>query len=122
MAAAPVVTRIRNAGHNRVAVELDGAPWRVLPAEPVMAAGVRTGVTLDRERARRLRTELRRVEARDAALSALSRTDQTTATLRSKLAARGVPPAAREATLETMSRAGLIDDARVAGDRAAVLA
>jgi regulatory protein len=122
MATAPVVTGIRKTGRDRVAVELDGAPWRVLPTEPVVAAGVRTGVALDRERARRLRTELRRVEARDAALSALSRTDQTTATLLSKLTARGVPSAAREATLETMVRSGLVDDARFARVRAVLLA
>ena len=73
MAATPVVTALRRAGRSRIAVELDGRPWRVLPAEPVLAAGLGAGVPLDRERARRLRTELRRVEARSAALSALSR-------------------------------------------------
>ena len=121
-AATPVVTSIRKAGRNRVAVELDGAPWRVLPAEPVVAAGVHTGVALDRERARRLRAELRRVEARNAALSALSRADHTTATLRAMLAAKGIAPAAREATLETVERAGIVDDARFAEARASLLA
>ncbi len=119
---APVVTAVRKAGRNRVAVELDGAPWRVLPAEPVVAAGVQPGVALDRPRARKLRAELRRIEAGNAALSALSRADHTTATLRTKLAARGIAPAAREATLVTMGRSGLVDDARFARRRAAALA
>jgi regulatory protein len=122
MVAAPVVTGLRKAGRNRVAVELDGAPWRVLPAESVIAAGLHEGVALDRDHARRLRTELRRVAARDAALSALSRSDHTAATLSAKLAARGVAPAAREFALETMGRAGLVDDARFAHARAALLA
>ncbi len=122
MSTAPVVTRVRKAGRDRVAVELDGAPWRILPAEPVVAAGVRTGVALDRARARRLRAELRRVEARNVALSALSRADHTTATLRAKLAAKGIAPAAREATLETVGTPGLVDDARFAKARAALLA
>ena len=122
MSTAPVVTRVRKAGRGRVAVELDGAPWRILPAESVIAAGVHTGVALDRERARRLRAELRRVEARNVALSALSRADHTTATLRAKLAAKGIAPAAREATLETVEEAGIVDDARFAGARASLLA
>ena len=122
MTAAPVVTGIRQAGRGRVAVELDGAPWRVLPAEPVLAAGLHTGVVLDRDRARRLRAELRRVEARNAALAALGRRDHTAAGLTARLAARGVASATRAATVETLGRAGLVDDARFARDRAAVLA
>ena len=122
MATTPVVTAIRKAGRHRVSVELDGTLWRVLPAESVVAAGVRTGVTLDRERARRLSAELRRVEARNVALSALSRADHTTATLRAKLAAKGIAPAAREATLATVERAGIVDDARFAQARASLLA
>ena len=118
----PVVTALRQAGRGRVAVELDGSPWRVLPAEPVLAAGLDVGVALDRERVRRLRAELRRVEARGAALSALSRADHTTASLRARLTARGVAPADREAALATVTRAGLVDDARFATVRAAALA
>jgi SOS response regulatory protein OraA/RecX len=122
MLTTPVVTALRKAGRGRVSVELDGSPWRVLPVEPVLAAGLSAGVPLDRARARRLRAELRRVEARSTALSALSRTDHTTATLRDRLAARGVAPADREAALETVRRAGLVDDARFARGRASALA
>src|SRR6476661_2382926 len=112
MATEPVVTALRNVGRDRVAVDLDGAPWRVLPTEPVVAAGVQTGVALDRERARRLNAELRRTEARNAALSALRRSDHTAATLSARLAERGIAPAARAAAVETMGSAGLVDDGR----------
>jgi regulatory protein len=122
MTATPVVTGIRKAGRDRVSVDLDGSPWRVLPAEPAAAAGIQIGVVIDRERARRLRTELRRVEARNAALSALSRRDHTTAGLTAKLTARGISPAARQAAVEAMARAGLVDDGRFARGRAAALA
>ena len=118
----PVVTALREAGRGRIAIELDGSPWRVLPAESVLAAGLDTGVALDRERARRLRTELRRVEARGAALSALSRHDLSAAALRGRLAAKGIAPVDRDAAVETMERAGLVDDRRFARDRAATLA
>ena len=42
---------------------LDGESWRTLPAEVVLRAGLDVGVELDRERARRVRRELRRHEA-----------------------------------------------------------
>ena len=116
------VTALRETGRDRVAVELDGAPWRVLPLEAVVAAGVTVGVPLDRERARRLRAELKRVEARSVALAALSRRDHTAATLRDRLDARGIAPADRDATLATLERTGLVDDGRVAASRAAALA
>src|SRR5262245_57989669 len=122
MTAAPVVTGLRRSGRNRVAIELDGTPWRVLPAEPVAAAGITEGVTIDRARARTLNVELRRVEARNTALSALRRRDHTTATLSARLAERGVAPAALRTTLETMERSGLVDDTRFAHGRAAALA
>jgi SOS response regulatory protein OraA/RecX len=103
-------------------VELDGAPWRVLPLEPVLAAGLATGVALDRPRARRLRGELRRADALRAGLTALRYSDQTTTTLGRRLAARGVAPAQRDAAIGTLARAGLVDDARYAQGRAILLA
>jgi SOS response regulatory protein OraA/RecX len=118
----PVVTALRKSGRDRVAVELDGVPWRVLPLEPVLAAGLGTGVALDRARARELRRELRRVDALRAGLTALRYTDHTAATLRRRLAARGVAPAQRDAAIGTLSRAGLVDDARFAQGRSAALA
>ena len=119
---APVVTALRKTGRDRIAVELDGMPWRVLPAESVLAAGLEKGSTLDRLRARMLRTELRRVEARTAALSVLSHRDHTVTTLRGRLDAKGIAPVDRDVAIETMERAGLVDDSRFAQGRAAALA
>ena len=59
----PTVTRLREDRRGRVAVELDGAPWRVLPVDVVARAGLSEGRTLDRETLRTVRRELRRVEA-----------------------------------------------------------
>ena len=118
----PVVTALRKTGRDRIAVDLDGMPWRVLPAESVLAAGLNKGCILDRTRARKLRTELRRFEARTAALAALSHSDHTVATLRGRLDAKGVAPVDRDVAIETMERAGLVDDSRFAQGRAAALA
>jgi SOS response regulatory protein OraA/RecX len=88
----------------------------------VVAAGLAVGVALDRPRARRLRTELQRADALRAGLTALRYADHTTATLDRRLTTRGVTPAQRESAIETLSRAGLVDDARFAERRAAALA
>src|SRR5262249_58849006 len=90
--------------------------------EGVAAAGLDTGVTLDRPRARRLGQELRRLDARDTALRALRFRDHTAETLKQRLDARGIPARSRDAAIETMERAGLVDDARYAGARARTLA
>jgi SOS response regulatory protein OraA/RecX len=118
----PVVTALRTAGSARVRVELDGAPWRTLPLEPVLRAGLRAGSTLDRERARRLRRELRRGEALVAAARALRGRDLSEARLRERLERRGIAAAPREDAVLALTRAGLVDDRRVALARAAALA
>ena len=51
MPVTPTVTAVRAAGR-RVAVELDGRPWRTVPLEAAVAARLSPGVGLDRERAR----------------------------------------------------------------------
>ena len=118
----PVITGLRRCRGDQVAVELDGALWRVLPLEAVVAAGLADGIALDRERARRLGRELRRLKARDTALRALRYRDHTAETLRRRLDARGIPEHSREAAIETMKRAGLVDDERFAAERARSLA
>ncbi len=105
-----------------VAVELDGAPWRVLPLEAVLAVALDVGVAVDRERARRLARELRRLHARAVALSALRHRDHSSETLRRRLEERGVRDAERDATVEAMQRSGIVDDRRFAYARAAALA
>jgi SOS response regulatory protein OraA/RecX len=117
-----LVTALRAPKPGRVAVELDGARWRTLPLEVVVRAGLSVGEELDRPRLRLLRRELRRHEAIVAATGALRHRDHSARSLEQKLERGGVAPAERAATLDTLGRAGLLDDARFASDRARTLA
>jgi SOS response regulatory protein OraA/RecX len=107
---------------DRVAVELDGSPWRTLPLEVVVRTRLQAGSELDRERARTLRRELRRHEALAASAVALRHRDLSTRRLEQRLERRAVPPAERARAVETLTRAGLLDDARFARGRAVALA
>jgi SOS response regulatory protein OraA/RecX len=116
------ITALRAARPGRVAVELDGEPWRTLPVEAVLRAGLAAGRLLDRPRARTLRRELCRLEALSAAGRALRGRDLATAELAKRLERAGVAPVPRAETLAILDRAGLVDDRRFAADRAAALA
>jgi SOS response regulatory protein OraA/RecX len=117
-----VVTGLRERPRGRVEVDLDGAPWRLVPADAVVRSGLAVGRALDRETARALGRELRRSEALDAALRALRYRDQSRSRLEQRLERRGTPAEARGDALEALERAGLVDDARVAAGRARALA
>jgi SOS response regulatory protein OraA/RecX len=118
----PTVTRLRDDRRGRVAVELDGTPWRTLPVDVVARAGLVEGRALDRPALRRLRQELRRAEALMVAGRALRRQDLSKRAITELLARASVPPAAVEESLAVLVRAGLVDDARFARTRAAGLA
>jgi len=118
----PTVTALRDDPRGRVAVELDGAPWRVLPVDVVVRAGIVAGRSLDRPALRLLRRELRRAEALGVAGRALRRRDLSRRALADRLERAAVSPAAAEESLATLTRAGLVDDARVARSRAESLA
>lgn len=118
----PVVTALRARGRERVEVELDGRPWRVIPAEAVYAAGLSVGRIVDRATARAIGREIRRLDARGQALRALRSRDHTVASLEQRLAERGAAPGVRRETLESAQRAGLVDDRRFARDRSELLA
>lgn len=118
----PVVTALRERPRSRVEICLDGAPWRTLPADAVVRAGLVVGRTVDRETARRLGRELRRAEALTDAARALRHRDLSRRRLEERLRRRGAPETARRDALETLERAGLVDDARVAVARAGSLA
>jgi SOS response regulatory protein OraA/RecX len=121
-----VVTALRSAGRGRgagVCVELDGEPWRTLPLEVVVRAGLAQGQTLERAHLRVLRRELRRHEALQASVRVLRQRDLSTRELEERLRRRrDVAPADREAAVETLRSAGLVDDARFARSRARALA
>ncbi len=114
----PVVSGLRALPSGRVAVELDGARWRTVPAEVVVRLRLGVGEELDRSRARDLARELRRVRAVDIALRAVSRREQSTAELDRRLRERGFAPGLREETLNRLEHVGLVDDERYALRRA----
>ena len=118
----PRVTALRAPRPGRVAVELDGALWRTLPLEVVVRAGLRVDDELDRPGLRLLRRELRRHETLAAAGRALRNRDHSAGELDRKLEQRGASSAERLGALETLERAGLVDDERFATRRAQALA
>jgi SOS response regulatory protein OraA/RecX len=120
--AVPRVTALRTDRSGRVAVDLDGRRWRVLPVEVVATAGLAVGRELDRPALRELRRALRRSEALASATRTLRYRDVSSQRLAQRLEAASVAPAARADALEVLERAGLVDDARFAERRANALA
>jgi SOS response regulatory protein OraA/RecX len=118
----PTVTALREDRRGRVAVELDGAPWRVLPVEVVVRSELVEGRALDRAALRVVRRELRRAEALAVAGRALRARDLSRDRLAERLQQRAVSPAVAAESLATLERAGLVDDRRVAQTRARALA
>jgi SOS response regulatory protein OraA/RecX len=118
----PTVTALRDDRRGRVAVELDGVPWRVLPVDVVVRSGLSEGGRLDRAALRTVRRELRRVEALAVAGRALRRRDLSRRRLAERLERAAVPPAAASESLHALEELGVVDDARVAQTRALALA
>jgi SOS response regulatory protein OraA/RecX len=118
----PTVTGLSERKRSRVSVELDGREWRVLPADAVVRAGLAVGRPLDRGTARQLAREIRRARALTQATRTLAATARSRGELEQRLARAGHAEAAREDVLESLDRAGLVDDARLAESRASVLA
>ena len=118
----PAVTAISRVGRDRVAVDVDGRRWRVVPREVAAVVGLAVGVELDRPLLRALGRELRRTRALGTAVAVLRARDHTRASLDRRLDLRGVAPAARREALATLGRAGLVDDERFALGRATALA
>lgn len=118
----PRVTALHEEPGGRVRVELDGRPWRSLPVDVVVRAGLARGCELDRPRARLVRRELRRNEALTRAARALRRRDLPEQALDARLERAGFRDEERQAALGTLARAGLLDDTRFAHARAATLA
>ena len=118
----PTVTRLRERKRGRVAVELDGKPWRVLPADTVVRTALAVGRELDRPKARELARELRRAKALASATRSLASNDRSRRELERRLARAGHAAAAREDAIAALDRAGLLDDTRVAETRAEQLA
>jgi SOS response regulatory protein OraA/RecX len=118
----PTVTGLRERRGGRVAVDLDGTPWRVLPADAVVRAALRVGRALDRPTARELARELRRSKALTAATRSLSATARSRRDLERRLDRAGHTATARKEALAGLAHAGLLDDTRLAEARAEQLA
>jgi SOS response regulatory protein OraA/RecX len=118
----PIVTRLRERKRGRVAVELDGRPWRVLPTDAVVRAGLAVGRPLERTAARELAREVRRARALAAATRSLAASDRSERALEQRLARAGHSAAAREDAIASLARVGALDDARLAETRAGLLA
>lgn len=118
----PAVTGLHEQRRGRVAVELDGRPWRVLPVDAVARAGLVVGRPLDRPAARTLAREVRRSRALARATRTLAASGRSRREVEQRLARAGHAPGAREEALAALDRAGLLDDARLARTRAEHLA
>lgn len=116
------LTALRRSGSGRVALEVDGRPWRTVPDDVVVRCGLHAGLALDRTRLRSLRTELQRAEALATAGRALARAPLSRRRLGERLRRRGVAPSAERTAVATLTSAGLLDDARLALERARGLA
>jgi SOS response regulatory protein OraA/RecX len=118
----PTVTGLRERRGGRVAVELDGKPWRVLPADAVVRSALRVGRELDRATARELAQELRRVKALASATRSLAASARSRRDLDRRLDRAGHTAAARAEAVAALARVGLLDDSRLAATRAEQLA
>jgi regulatory protein len=116
------LTAVRRARAGRVTLEVDGQPWRTVPDDIVVRCGLHAGLTLDRPRLRLLRTELRRAEALATAGRALAQRPLSRRQVSERLRRRGATPPVEHETVAALAAAGLLDDARLAKDRAAALA
>ncbi|CAB4708483.1 MAG: hypothetical protein F2663_09075 [Actinobacteria bacterium] len=116
------VTAVEPEKGDRVRIDLDGVPWRVVPTLAAVRARLTPGIELDRERALELHRALRATEADTRATRALARRDRTRASLDALLERRGIRPDDRKQAIKRLADAGALDDNRYAHNRAATLA
>jgi SOS response regulatory protein OraA/RecX len=119
---APTLTAVRRSRPGRVALEVDGRPWRVVPDDVVVSCGLRAGIELERPLLRDLRRALRRSEALEAAVRTVSRRDMSTRRLQQRLGARGIASPEAAAAVKALASAGAVDDQRLAQARARSIA
>jgi len=103
-------------------VELDGRPWRTVTEGVVARCALRTGVALDRPLARSIARALRHERALGTAVRSLRARPMSERRLRERLRSRGVRPDAEQDAVAVLSRAGFVDDGRLAHGRAVALA
>ena len=118
----PRLTALRRAAPGRVALEVDGEPWRRVPDDVVVRARLVVGLELDRPTLRRIRAELVRARAVGVAARAVARRDVSVRELEDRLARASVAPSAAVDVVASLERAGVVDDTRLARSRASTLA
>jgi regulatory protein len=118
----PTLTGLRRSRPGRVALEVDGRPWRTVPDVVVLRCGLSEGTELERPLLRELRRELRRAEALTTATRALRARDLSRKRLTERLRSRGIAPTEGRRAVAVLQEAGLVDDERLARTRASVLA
>src|SRR5215210_278196 len=86
------LTALRRSRPGRIALEVDGRPWRLVPDEVVVRCGLVADVELTRPLLRDLRRELHRAEAIAVSTGAVAHRDLSRRQLEGRLASRGVAP------------------------------
>ena len=117
-----VLSGVRTVAAGRVALEVDGARWRVVPAEVATRLGLASGVELDRPLLRMLARELRRNDAVTAATRAVARRPRSRNAVAAELERKRIRAPEREAAVALLERYGAIDDEWLAEHRARLLA
>ena len=117
--AAPTLTALRRAGPERIALEIDGRPWRTVPDSVVVRAGLSPGLELDRETLRTIRRELARSRGFATAGRILARHDVSARRLTERVERRAGPAALD--VVASLADAGIVDDRRAARARAVSL-
>ncbi len=112
------ITGLEEVRPGSVEVEVDGACWRRVTTDVVLRTGLAVGTVLNRPQLRVLRRELRRSEALATATKALRARRLSVGALDERLRAAGASSEDRREALETLSRAGFLDDASLAASRA----
>jgi SOS response regulatory protein OraA/RecX len=118
----PRITAIHACSGSVVEVWLDDRPWRRLPTEVVLRAGLDVGIEIDRARARTIGRERRMHEALAVATRALRGRDHSAASLVERLDRRAIRRQTAAEAVAILSRVGLVDDGRTAVLRAVDLA
>jgi SOS response regulatory protein OraA/RecX len=106
----------------RVRVDLDGRVWRSVPVDVAARVGLTVGRRLDRPLARDLARALRRHQALGVAARALRTRDRSASEIAERLTRAAVPTSVRDEALDALERSGIVDDRRLASNRAAGLA
>lgn len=110
-----VIVAIKSVGRGRQRLIVLGDGRELLFSdEAIERAGVREGQPADEQLLGELEAQEQRVAAHDTALRLLSHRQRSEREMRTRLAMRGIEPAAIDDEIERLVRAGLLDDEKFA--------